>query len=63
MLWLKSCPRCHHGDLVLGSDLWGWYRQCLQCSYLEDLPTYLLRKRPFVNSEPISNTSERMVNS
>ncbi|MFQ5875531.1 MAG: hypothetical protein ACE5JL_17280 [Dehalococcoidia bacterium] len=43
MLWLKGCPRCGRGDMLLDRDIWGWYRQCLQCAYLEDLPPYRIR--------------------
>ena len=33
MLWLKSCPRCHMGDMVLNWDIYGWYISCIQCSF------------------------------
>ena len=38
-MWYKSCPKCHKGDLALGQDIYGWYRECVQCGYLEDLPS------------------------
>ncbi len=32
-MWkLKSCPRCA-GDVFVDADEYGWYEQCLQCSY------------------------------
>ncbi|MGQ9572277.1 MAG: hypothetical protein ACUVV3_03700 [Dehalococcoidia bacterium] len=34
---LKGCPRCG-GDMTYEVDIYGPFRQCLQCSYLEDLP-------------------------
>ncbi|MBI2886748.1 MAG: hypothetical protein HYY02_06030 [Chloroflexi bacterium] len=37
MYWRKSCPKCHTGDLALDRDIHGWYRQCIQCGYLQDL--------------------------
>lgn len=37
MFWYKSCPKCHSGDLSLERDIHGWYRQCVQCGYLEEL--------------------------
>ena len=46
MYWYKSCPKCH-GDLVLGRDYHGWYRQCVQCGLLEDLPG---KQRPLLAS-------------
>jgi hypothetical protein len=33
---IKVCPRCG-GNMLLNNDLYGWYEQCLQCSYLRDL--------------------------
>lgn len=33
---LKNCPRCG-GDTFLDTDIYGWYQQCLQCSYRYDL--------------------------
>ena len=32
----KSCPRCG-GDMFLSSDFYGYYEQCLQCSYMHEL--------------------------
>lgn len=37
MIWYKSCPKCGRGDLLLERDLVGYYRQCLQCGYMQDL--------------------------
>ena len=36
MLWLKGCPRCKKGDLVLGSDLYRSCRACVQCGYTDE---------------------------
>ena len=38
MAWWKSksCPRCD-GDMFIDRDLYGWYEQCIQCSYARDL--------------------------
>ena len=35
IICLKACKRCS-GDMSHESDIYGWFRQCLQCSYLED---------------------------
>jgi len=35
-LRLKGCPRCK-GDIVVEVDQWGWYEECIQCGYLQDL--------------------------
>ncbi len=36
MLYFKACPRCR-GDMHGGSDLYGPYRECLQCGHVIDL--------------------------
>lgn len=35
---LKACKRCG-GDMSYEVDVYGPFRQCLQCSHLEDLPS------------------------
>jgi len=35
-LIIRVCPRCK-GNVLLDRDLYGWYEQCLQCSYLRDV--------------------------
>ncbi len=32
---LRGCPRCR-GDLRQNRDMYGEYRQCVQCGFLED---------------------------
>ena len=32
IIYFKSCPRCQ-GDLYIGEDMYGRYRECLQCGY------------------------------
>jgi len=36
VLYLKACPRCK-GDLAENVDMYGPYRECLQCGYMVDL--------------------------
>ena len=36
MLYLKSCPRCK-GDIIANRDMYGEYRECLQCGYMVDI--------------------------
>ena len=36
MLELKSCPRCL-GDMLSNRDMYGDYKQCIQCGFLKDL--------------------------
>ena len=37
MLELKACPRCK-GDLHTNRDMYGSYKQCIQCGYMNDIP-------------------------
>jgi len=37
------CPKCG-GNLFLDKDLYGWYEQCLQCSYTGDLEDVIERQ-------------------
>ncbi len=36
MLYLKACPRCH-GDIKVNKDIYGTYKECLQCGYMLDV--------------------------
>ena len=36
-LEFKACPRCQ-GDMISDRDIYGLYRQCLQCGHMEDMP-------------------------
>ena len=36
MLHLKACPRCK-GDIKTNKDMYGEYKECLQCGYMEDI--------------------------
>ena len=36
MLYLKSCPRCK-GDMNSNRDMYGEYRECLQCGNMIDI--------------------------
>ena len=37
-LELKACPRCK-GDMIGDRDIYGVYRECLQCGHMEDIAT------------------------
>ena len=50
VLWkLKKCPRCH-GDLFLDKDPDGWYEQCLQCGYRQEMKA-LAAAKPIAEDE------------
>ena len=34
MYKIKSCPRCHLGDVYGASDEYGAYEQCFQCGWV-----------------------------
>ena len=36
MIYLRSCPRCK-GDIYPNKDIYGAYKECLQCGYIEDI--------------------------
>ena len=36
MLELKACPRCK-GDMHANRDMYGSYKECLQCGYMQDV--------------------------
>ena len=36
MMWLKSCPRCQTGVIVMDRDAVGRYIQYLHCGYMRD---------------------------
>ena len=43
MLQLKACPRCR-GDMYSNKDMYGEYKECLQCGHMVDIP----KARPLV---------------
>ena len=36
MIEFKACSRCR-GDVKMSSDVYGTYRQCLQCGRMQDV--------------------------
>ena len=36
LLYLKACPRCK-GDVSVNRDMYGEYRECLQCGHMVDI--------------------------
>lgn len=36
MVLFKACPRCH-GDMHTNRDMYGEYKECLQCGYMVDI--------------------------
>ena len=43
MLLFKACPRCG-GDIQVNRDIYGDYKECLQCGLMEDTESPYVRK-------------------
>lgn len=41
----RRCPKCG-GNLYIDKDYHGWYEECLQCAYMNDLEAVYESKRP-----------------
>ena len=35
-MYLKQCPRCK-GDMHMNRDIYGTYKECLQCGHMVDI--------------------------
>lgn len=58
---LEACKPCGD-DMSYERDIYGWFLQCLQCSYLEDLPSERLveaGKRSVEVSLPLAGAVEK----
>lgn len=49
MIEFKACSRCR-GDVKISEDIYGAYKQCLQCGRLQDVPAAVADKREPVGS-------------
>lgn len=47
MLLLKSCPRCQ-GDIHINRDIYGEYRECLQCGQMVDIDNHASNLGPLI---------------
>lgn len=52
----KACPRCT-GDLLVNSDIYGRYVECLQCGYMGAYTGELVAKQPAVKGKALAETS------
>ena len=59
MVWLKSCPRCVRGDLMLEAERDGWSINCLQCGYTKDVEDPILAGLPLDVGEARAALSSR----
>jgi len=50
-MWLKTCPKCAKGDLLLEKDMYGEFIHCLQCGYNQDLIALESNKAVFRKAE------------
>jgi hypothetical protein len=53
---LKRCPRCK-GWMTLNRDYYGWYQECLQCSFYCDIDEKIIAAKRKYN---IKNENELM---
>ncbi len=37
MVYFKACNRCRKGDVIVESDIYGSYSQCLQCGHITNI--------------------------
>ncbi len=51
MVWLKSCPGCERGDLMLEEERDGCKVKCLQCGYTTDVEHPILAGLSLVVNE------------
>ncbi len=47
---IHGCPKCG-GSLVVDKDENGWYEQCINCSYLNDLEVLVHTSRKPLSAE------------
>ncbi|APV43902.1 hypothetical protein Dform_00547 [Dehalogenimonas formicexedens] len=53
MYKIKSCPRCHVGDLYGDSDEYGAYEQCFQCGWVNYPGRHLSQAEAIAEKEPV----------
>lgn len=49
MIEFKACSRCR-GDVKVSEDIYGAYKQCLQCGRIQDMQVAVADKREPVGS-------------
>ena len=54
MLYLKACPRCK-GAMHSNRDMYGSYRECLQCGHMIDMD-----KRSPLLSVPVAQAGKKV---
>jgi DNA-directed RNA polymerase subunit M/transcription elongation factor TFIIS len=47
----KRCPKCG-GNVYLDRDVYGWYEQCLQCSYMAYLESIIPAREKVNQNNP-----------
>jgi Zn ribbon nucleic-acid-binding protein len=60
MIWFKACPRCKLGDLYLNEDIYGKYRQCLQCGHVIYSTDNMVAQEPIRLSHKDTARKKRM---
>lgn len=58
MIFFKACPRCS-GDMHVNRDIYGDYKECLNCGNMQDLETPDAR-RIFVSAAPTKKRKRKV---
>ena len=62
MVQFRACPRCQ-GDLNVRRDMWGEYRQCLQCGFSQDIQPEPKMGFDWVKARGKPSSKQKMVKS
>ena len=49
----RRCPKCG-GNLYIDKDYHGWYEECLQCAYMNDLKVVYESKKTVTTNDTVS---------
>lgn len=49
MVQFRSCPRCT-GDMKTTQDMYGNYKECLQCGFMQDIPSEVKKRTDWMDS-------------
>ena len=50
MVYYRACPRCQ-GDMHVKQDIYGEYKECLQCGYMLDIPKKFDQRTGWANEK------------
>lgn len=59
MYRIKSCPRCHVGDVFSATDEYGAYEQCFQCGWVDYGAKYLTQAEAEAEKKELSGSGAK----